>query len=202
MHTKKHNFALEDGRCVHRQVTLSIRTQLTSYLFFNVIPVTYKSITEERFCASSGCSESVCVPSFSPGPPSQNTGPLGGRQRFECLHLQAGKQGEMDRVAFQQCVDVMKCCGGDQGIVGAGGDVFGNAATMRAWVRLTGSYKSSTGIKVNKCSTKALRCARRSGVLARSTPTSSSLAVTSPQVSAHQRPRRCPVQRLLGKLGP
>ena len=48
-YTKNHNVALQADYRVHPRVTLFARTQLTSNLFFNDIPVTYNSSTAERF---------------------------------------------------------------------------------------------------------------------------------------------------------
>ena len=48
-YTKNHNLTLQADYRVRPQVTLFARTQLTSNLFFNDIPVTYNSSTAERF---------------------------------------------------------------------------------------------------------------------------------------------------------
>ena len=48
-YTKNHNVTLQADYQVRPQITLFARTQLTSNLFFNDIPVTYNSSTAERF---------------------------------------------------------------------------------------------------------------------------------------------------------
>lgn len=100
-HTKNRNVTLQADYRVRPRATLFARTQPTSKLFFNDIPVTYNSSTAERFGSKYSLVGVGLRADLQPRIPLQKTCPSGGRRRFEWLHLQAGKQREMGHVACQ-----------------------------------------------------------------------------------------------------
>ena len=92
-------------------------------------------------------------------------------------------------------------CGRDQGVVRTAVLFFETAASMRAWVRATATENSSTGMFASRYSTNAPRCARRCAVLARSTPTRSSLARRRAHVGAAMPHPAAQVDRAAGFFG-